>query len=115
MQQEQTQTLMSFSCKIPYTSICKVITVPGNMTIAEVINYITNNLKYEMNIHERYNIEVVETYKNEYVRAELAPALEPTAQTLMERYGTPMTVTAFYVRPVDPVTGTFERRSNYIV
>jgi hypothetical protein len=115
-QQEQTQqSLMSISCKIAFTSVATVITLPFSTTIEELINYVNNNLKYSLNIHERYDIEVVETYKNEHSPTELGAKLEPNNQTIFERYGTPMTVTAFYLRPVDPAVGTFVRQSNFSI
>jgi hypothetical protein len=112
-EQEQPQSLMSILCKVAFTSTTTVVTLPFTTTIEELIHYVNNNLKYSLHIHDRYQIEVVETYKNEHLPTELGAKLEPSNQTIFERYGTPMTVTAFYLRPVDPAVGSFVIQSTY--
>lgn len=110
--QEQRIT-MSFACKVAFTSNATAITLSSTTTIEELINYVNNNLKNLLHIHERYQLEVVETYKNEHSPTELGAKLEPTTQTIMERYGNPMAVTAFYLRPVVPEIGQFVRQQDY--
>ena len=55
----------------------------------------------------------METGNNVNGDSELAPALEPSEETLREKYGNILGNTSFYIRPVRMNTRQFERRNDY--
>ena len=102
---------MEFYCKIPYTEITGVFRVPCELTIAQFFEYCNNVIKVNLNIHSRYDIELVDIDNNVNGQAELATAIEPrNNQTLKERYSNNYNNnyrTSLYIRPVNPTTREF--------
>lgn len=95
--------------KIPFTEITTTCVVDANLTTMEFMEYVDVEVRNNLNINSRYDIEIVEVGKPD---GELAPCMEPrNDEMLLPRYnGSPK---AYYVRPVHPITREFVRRDNY--
>lgn len=108
---------MEFYCKIPYTEITGTFRVPCELTIAQFYEYCNNVVKVNLNIHSRYDIELVDIDNNVNGQAELARAIElRNNQTLKERYHLNYNnnnQTAIYIRPVNPTTREFIIQNDY--
>lgn len=111
MASPQESNIISVYFKIPYTEITTLLRIPNNLTIRQFLEYVDNDLpRINLNIHQRYSIQVVETGKP---GGELAVEMEPRDdQTLLQRYGNNNSI-AFYVRPVEPSTRQFIRSDIY--
>jgi hypothetical protein len=97
--------------KIPFTEITTTCNVDCSLTTLEFMNYVNSDIRYNLNIHSRYYIELVDTGKP---GGELATCMEPRYdETLLQRYNRMNKVIAFYTRPVHPITREFVRRDNY--
>ena len=112
---------MEFYCKIPYTEITSTFRVPCDLTIAQFYEYCNNVVKVNLNIHSRYDIELVDIDNNVNGQAELARAIElRNNQTLKERYhlnynnnNNNNNQTAIYIRPVNQTTREFIIQNDY--
>ena len=104
-------------CKIAFTEQTATFTVQSNMTIAEFLEYANTYFRNDLNIHESYDIELVQTGNIINGLPELAPPVEPRYdQTLETRYSHIYALdnlVSFYVRPVHPITREFIRRPDY--
>jgi hypothetical protein len=112
-----TQTTMyQFYFKIPYTEQTHDISFNSNLTIKQFIELIDSNFIREyFNIHENYNVETVEAGNNVNGHAELAPALEPSQETLKDKYGNNYHYRAFYIRPIFGPNRIFQIRNDYSI
>ena len=105
-----------FYCKIPYTEITNFIKVDSTLTISQFIDLINSNfIRVYFDINDIYTIEVVEAGNNINGDAELAPALQPSEETLEEKYGNNYKSVAFYIRPVYGNDRIFIRTNDYTV
>ena len=108
---------MEFYCKIPYSEITGTFRVPCDLTIAQFYEYCNNVVKVNLNIHSRYDIELVDIDNNVNGQAELARAIElRNNQTLKERYHINYNnnyQTAIYIRPVNLTTREFIIQNDY--
>jgi hypothetical protein len=98
--------------KIPYTEIASVFSLEKSMTMVEFMQYVNEEVRNILHINARYAIDVVDTNKP---GGELAEALEPFNETLLQRYGTTNNYITFYARPVDPTTREFVRQVDYSI
>ena len=98
--------------KIPYTEIASVLLLEKSMTMFEFMQYVNEEVRNILHINARYAIDVVDTNKP---GGELAEALEPFNETLLQRYGTTNNYITFYARPVDPTTREFVRQVDYSI
>lgn len=90
-----------FNFKMVYTtqSICYEINL--DMSITEFINYVTNKIRTDFIVYNNYIIEIVEAGQFDNINgydAELAPALQPTDLTLLEKYENNYKQISFYIR-----------------
>ena len=87
----------SYSCKT------KTYRVSIDYTIAQLYDFIILKANgNDFNIKSSYKIEIVEAGQFNNVNgrdAELAPALDPNATTLRDKYGENISNKAFYIRP----------------
>jgi hypothetical protein len=106
----ETTTVMIYF-KIPYTDITHTCVVNNRLTTLQLIDYVNVDVRNNLNINPRYDIELVEVGKPD---GELAPCVEPrNDETLLQRYHSPNMI-AYYARPVHPITREFVRRDNYV-
>jgi hypothetical protein len=97
--------------KIPYTEITTVVNVEDSLTTMEFLEYVNTNVRNNLNINQKYDIEIVDTDKT---GGELAAPMEPRYdETLLQRYGNTNQIISFYARPVHPITGEFIRQNDY--
>jgi hypothetical protein len=97
--------------KIPFTEITTTCTVDASLTTLEFMEYVDVEVRNNLNINSRYDIEIVDTGKP---AGELAPCMEPrNDETLLQRYNIVNKLIAVYARPVHPITREFIRRDNY--
>jgi len=94
--------------KIVYTSIAHDLLIDDEMTVAQLIHNMNECWRSLFNIHKDYDIEVVASGN---AACELAPPIEPSTQIVKDKFN-PKT-TAFYLRPVHPITEEFIRRDDY--
>lgn len=107
---QETNTIQVYF-KIPYTEITSVVVVQNSLTTQEFLEYVNIDVRNNLNINQRYDIELVDTGKE---GGELAPPMEPRYdETLLQRYGNTRQTVAFYARPVHPITREFRRNANY--
>ncbi len=72
-----------------------------NSTIASFILNIKNKIRENFNIDNNYSIDIVEAGQFNNINgrdAELAPALEPSNLTLLQKYENNYKQTSFYIR-----------------
>lgn len=72
-----------------------------NTTIASFILNIKNKVRENFNIDNNYDIDIVEAGQFDNINgrdAELAPALEPSNLTLLQKYENNYKQTSFYIR-----------------
>lgn len=111
MSSSQESTTIRVYCKIPYTDISTVFQIQNSLTTKEFLEYVNINVRNNLNINQRYDIEIVDTGKP---HGELAEPMEPRCdETLLERYGNTNTLVTFYARPINPITREFIRNANY--
>ena len=97
--------------KIPFTDITTTCVVDCSLTTLEFMDYVNSDVRNNLNINSRYDIELVDIGKR---GGELATCMEPRYdETLLQRYNRMNKVIAFYARPVHPITREFVRRDNY--
>jgi len=97
--------------KVPFTDITTTCTVNCSLTTLEFMDYVNSDVRNNLNINSRYDIEIVDTGKP---AGELAPCMEPrNDETLLQRYNVVNKLIAVYARPVHPITREFIRRDNY--
>ena len=112
----QNEMIYQLYCKIPYTEFTHHISFNSSLTITEFIELVDSNyIREYFNIHENYNVEVVEAGQNVNGDAELAPALEPSKETLREKYGNNYNYIAFYIRPVFGPNRRFIQSNDYSI
>lgn len=108
---------MNVYCKIAFTEKTATFTVQSNMTIAEFLEYANTNFRTDLNIHDSYDIELVQIGNIINGLPELAPPVEPRYdETLETRYShiyDSCNLISFYIRPVHPITREFIRRTDY--
>ncbi len=98
--------------KIPFTDITTSCVVDNSLTTLEFMNFVNMDVRNNLNINPRYDIELVEVGKP---AGELAPCMEPRIdETLLQRYNGSPKLIAYYARPVHPITREFVRRDNYV-
>lgn len=103
-------------CKIPYTELTHHISFSSQLTIKQFIELVDSNFIREyFDIHTDYDVEVVEAGNNINSDAEMAPALEPSEETLREKYGNNYNCVAFYIRPVVGPNRLFLRSNDYSI
>ena len=87
----------AYSCKTKTYRVCI------DYTIAQLYDFIIlKAYGNDFNINSSYKIEIVEAGQFNNVNgrdAELAPALDPNATTLRDKYGENISNKAFYIRP----------------
>jgi hypothetical protein len=97
--------------KIPFTDITTTCLVNNSLTTLEFMEYVDVEVRNNLNINPRYDIEIVDIDKP---RGELATCMEPrNDETLLQRYNRVNQLIALYARPVHPITREFIRRDNY--
>lgn len=106
-----TDSTLIFYVKIVYTNISRYIEVNSSMTVMDFIANINTVWRSQFNIHHFYNIQVVATGNRSNGDGELAPRILPSIETMGNTFDDK--TTAFYLRPVHPTTGEFERRESY--
>jgi hypothetical protein len=75
------------------------------------MEYVNVEVRNNLNINSRYDIELVEVGKPD---GELAPCMEPrNDETLLQRCNGSPKLMAYYARPIHPITREFVRRDNY--
>jgi hypothetical protein len=92
-----------FYFKVVYTTRTISYSVDPNLSIEDFIQDIQNRVRVDLNIDPNDMIEIVEAgnfYNIIHRDAEMAPALEPSSETLLQVYGDRHATTAFYIRPV---------------
>jgi len=106
-----------FYFKIPYTEKSNFINIDSSLSISQFIDLVNSNFikRLHFNINDIYNIELVEACNNIHGDAELAPALQPSEETLEEKYGNNYKHIAFYIRPVYGNDRIFIRTNDYTV
>ena len=90
-----------FYFKIVYTSQTMYYDIELNSTIASFILNIKNKVRENFNIDNNYAIDIVEAGQFNNINgrdAELAPALEPSNLTLLQKYENNYKQTSFYIR-----------------
>ena len=90
-----------FYFKMVYTSQTIYYDINLDMSITEFINYVENKIRADLIIDNNYDIEIIEAGQFDNINgrdAELAPALEPSDLTLLEKYENNYKQTAFYIR-----------------
>ena len=90
-----------FYFKIVYTSQTMYYDIELNSTIASFILNIKNKVRENFNIDNNYAIDIVEAGQFDNINgydAELAPALEPSNLTLLQKYENNYKQTSFYIR-----------------
>ena len=97
--------------KIPFTDITTTCIVDANLTTLEFMEYVDVEVRNNLNINSRYDIEIVEVGKP---NGELAPCMEPRIDELLlpRSNGSPKLM-AFYARPVHPITRQFIQQADY--
>jgi len=85
------------------------------MCTADFVNWINSDDCHRLfNIHDQYHIQVVETNSNRNGDAEMGnPIMVSFSDTIAQRFNSRNT--AFYLRPVHPITEEFIRRDNYSI
>lgn len=106
---------LRFYFKIVYTSLTWDLDINSNMCTADFINWINSDDCHRLfNIHEQYHIQVVETNSNRNGDAEMGnPIMVSFSDTIAQRFNSRNT--AFYLRPVHPITEEFIRRDDYSI
>ena len=98
--------------KIPYTDITTTCVVDNSLTTLQLMDYVNVDVRNNLNINPRYDIELVEVGQR---AGELATCMEPrNDETLLQRCNGSSKLMAFYARPVHPITREFVRRDNYV-
>jgi len=116
MTPQNNSIMYQFYCKIPYTEFTHHISFNSSLTITQFIELVDSNFIREyFNIHDDYGVEVVEVGNNVNGHAELAPALQPSEETLREKYGNNYDYVAFYIRPVVGPNRQFVRLNDYSI
>ena len=99
--------------KIPFTEITTTCVVNCNLTTNELLEYVNTDVRNNLNINSRFDIELVDTGKP---GGELATCMEPRYdETLLQRYNIVNKTISFYARPVHPITREFIRQENYSI
>jgi len=112
----QNEMIYQFNFKIPYMEFTHHISFNSSLTITQFIELCDSNFIREyFNIHDNYNVEIVEAGNNINGDAELAPALQPSQETLREKYGNNYNYVAFYIRPVYGPNRQFVRMNDYSI
>lgn len=107
---------LRFNLKLVYTSKTWELDVDSEMTVSNFIIWIneSHHIRHSVfNIHDYYFLEIVECGNVANGDAELAPPIEPTHETIGEKFN-PKT-TAFYIRPVNQITQQFIRSNDYSI
>jgi hypothetical protein len=108
--------MYQFDFKIVYTTFISHLSFDLNLTISQFLNCLNSEyMKEYLHIHNGYRIEILEIGNNVNGDAELAPALQPSEETLREKYGNILRNTSFYIRPVRMNVRHFERRNDYSI
>jgi hypothetical protein len=84
-----------------YTSQTMYYDIELNSTIANFILNVKNTVRENFNIDNNYAIDIVEAGQFDNINgrdAELAPALEPSNLTLLQKYENNYKQTSFYIR-----------------
>jgi hypothetical protein len=90
-----------FYFKVAYTTQTLYYDVSLNITLDSFILNIKNKIKTDLNIGRNCNIDIVEAGQFDNINgpdAELAPALEPSNLTLLQKYENNYKQTSFYIR-----------------
>jgi hypothetical protein len=90
-----------FYFKMVYTSQTMYYDIELNSTIASFILNVKNKVRENFNIDNNYAIDIVEAGQFDNINgydAELAPALEPSNLTLLQKYENNYKQTSFYIR-----------------
>jgi hypothetical protein len=90
-----------FYFKMVYTSQTMYYDIELNSTIANFILNVKNTVRENFNIDNNYAIDIVEAGQFDNINgrdAELAPALEPSNLTLLQKYENNYKQTSFYIR-----------------
>jgi hypothetical protein len=108
------QEYYEFYVKLVYT--CQTINFQANPnnTIAQFIADLKNRASTDFNIVNTDDIEVVEAGQPHNVNgrdAEMAPILEPSPQTLRDKYGNNHSSVAFYIRAKNKNYVTLDQES----
>jgi hypothetical protein len=110
------ENIYKFYFKIPYTELNHRIRFIPELTVTQFIELIDSNfIRVYFDIHHDYRVEVVEAGNNENGNDEMAPALQPSEQTLEEKYGENYNFIAFYIRPVYGENRQFVRNIDYSI
>ena len=106
---------LRFTFKLVYTTNVWHLDIDSSMTTVDLITWINEpEMRQLFNIHEHYHLDIVKTGNFTHGHAELAPSIMVSfSETVGEKYH-PDT-TAFYLRPVHPITEEFIRRDDYSV
>lgn len=105
-----------FDFKIVYTTLVSHLSFDLSLTVRQFINCMNSEyMKEYLNIHNGYSIEIVEAGIQTNGDSELASALQPSEETLREKYGNTLGNIAFYIRPVRMNVSQFERRNDYSI
>jgi hypothetical protein len=111
MSNTEESSTFQFYFKIPFTEITTFVEIQKCLTTNEFLEYVNIEVRNNLNINSKYDIEVVDAGKP---NGELAYCMEPRYdETLLQRYGNVKTIIACYARPVHPITREFIRRDNY--
>ena len=107
--------MLRFNFKLVYTSKTCELDVNSEMNLGEFITWINEDeqIRQLFNIHEHYDLQIVACGNKVNGDAELAPPIDAAYETIGEKFN-PKT-TAFYIRPVDPITEEFIRRDDYSI
>lgn len=105
-----------FNFKLVYTSKTWELDVNSEMSLIDFNRWLTESHRIRhslFNINDHYILEIVACGNNINGDAELAPAIEPTHETVGEKFNPRNT--AFYIRPIDPITQEFIQKDDYSV
>ena len=98
--------------KIPFTDITTTCVVDNTLSTLQLMDYVNVDVRNNLNINPRYDIEIVEVGQ---LAGELAPCMEPRIdETLLQRCNGSPKLMVYYARPVHPITREFVRRDNYV-
>jgi hypothetical protein len=100
--------MFEFNFKVAFTAITNKISVDPLMTVSQLISLINNYKTDYFNIHENYDIEIVEAGNNINGRDE---------EILEEKYGfnNKWKYISFYIRPINRETGQFITDVDYSI
>ena len=104
-----------FYFKLAYTCQTKIYDINPNISIRNFIEDIRYRARYDFNIEQDEDIEIIEAGQPNNINgrdAELAPAIEPCSDyTIREIYGNTYRSTAFYIRKI-PIVYTLNLPEN---